>query len=194
MKEEIKQKEVCCMQSFIIVLVIAAAIVLWVISTYNTLIRQREFVRNAMGQIAAQIESRWDAIKNMIEGTKQYATYEAGVLEKITAQRSSLGRQASVADVEKDNTLFGQAMTQLLAVGESYPDLKASQVYQDTLKNVDKYEQQVRQSRMIYNDTVTKYNRVIQSVPSNIIAGIFHFQIEKYFESTSEKAEMPSWS
>ncbi len=182
------------MQPFMIILVIAAAIVLWVISTYNTLIRQREFVRNAMGQIAAQIESRWDAIKNMIEGTKQYAAYEAGILEKITAQRTSLGRQSGVADVEKDNTLFGQAMTQLFAVAENYPDLKASQVYQDTLKNVDKYEQQVRQSRMIYNDTVTKYNRVIQSVPSNIIAGLFHFQIEKYFESTTDKAEMPSWS
>jgi LemA protein len=79
-------------------------------------------------------------------------------------------------------------------VAENYPDLKASQVYQDTLKNVDKYEQQVRQSRMIYNDTVTKYNRSVQSVPTNIIAGIFNFEQEKYFESSSDKSEMPSWS
>lgn len=175
-------------------IVLAAVIGGWVIGTYNKLIREREFVRNAMGQIAAQIESRWDAIKNMIEGTKKYTDYEASLLEKITAQRASLGRDASVSDVEKDNKLFGQAMNQLFAVAENYPDLKASQIYQETLKNVDKYEQQVRQSRMIFNDTVTKLNRLIQSVPSNIIAGLFNFQQEKYFESTAEKADMPSWS
>ncbi len=182
------------MEFMIVLLVIAAVIIAWVISTYNNLIRQREFVRNAMGQISAQIESRWDAIKNMIAGTKQYTDYEAKVLEEITAQRSKLGRDASVTDVEKDNKLFGQAMNQLFAVAENYPDLKASQLYQETMKNVDKYEQQVRQSRMIFNDSVTKYNRVIQSVPSNIIAGLFHFTVEKYFESSAEKAEMPSWS
>ena len=59
---------------------------------------------------------------------------------------------------------------------------------------VDKYEQQVRQSRMVYNDTVTKYNRTIQQVPSNIIAGLFHFTQERYFESSPEKAETPSWN
>lgn len=182
------------MDFLIILLVIAAVIIAWVVSTYNNLIRQREFVRNAMGQISAQIESRWDAIKNMIAGTKQYTDYEAKVLEEITAQRSKLGRDATVTDVEKDNKLFGQAMNQLFAVAENYPDLKASQLYQETMKNVDKYEQQVRQSRMIFNDSVTKYNRVIQSVPSNIIAGLFHFTVEKYFESSAEKSEMPSWS
>jgi len=182
------------MEFYLIIAVILVVIIAWVVSTYNNLIKVREFVRNSMGQISAQIESRWDAIKNMIAGTKQYTDYEAKVLEEITGQRSRLGREASVTDVEKDNKLFGQAMNQLFAVAESYPDLKASQLYQDTLKNVDKYEQQVRQSRMIFNDTVTKYNRVVQSVPSNIIAGLFKFQIEKYFESSSEKADMPSWS
>lgn len=179
---------------FIILAAVLVAVVIWAISTYNSLIKAREFVRNSMGQISAQIESRWDAIKNMIEGTKQYTEYEGKILEEITAKRATLGREASVADVENDNKLFGQAMNQLFAVAENYPDLKASQVYQETLRNVDKYEQQVRQSRMIFNDTVTKYNRIIQSVPSNIIAGIFNFEVEKYFESSTEKAEMPSWS
>lgn len=182
------------MIALIILPVIAVIIIGWVVSTYNNLIKSREFVRNAMGQISAQIESRWDALKNMIEGTKQYAEYEGKVLEEITEKRASLGRDASVNDVESDNSLFGQAMGKLFAVAENYPDLKASQLYQDTIKNVDKYEQQVRQSRMIYNDTVTKYNRIIQSVPSNIIAGIFNFGVERYFESSQEKSDMPSWS
>ena len=182
------------MEYLIVLLVVAVVIIAWVMSTYNQFIKQREFVRNAMGQISAQIESRWDAIKNMIDGTKKYTDYEAKVLEGITAQRSRLGREASVSDVETDNKLFGQAMNQLFAVAENYPDLKASQLYQETMKNVDKYEQQVRQSRMIFNDTVTKYNRTVQSVPSNIIAGIFNFQIEKYFQNSAEKSDMPSWS
>jgi len=179
----------------VILLILLIVIVLfWTITTYNELIRLRELVRNAMGQISTQIESRWDALQNMIEGTKQYAEYEVKTLESLTEQRASLGENAAVADVNKDDQLFNQAMGQLFAIAESYPDLKASQVYQETLKSVDRYEQQVRQSRMIYNDTVTKYNRIIQSVPSNIIASIFKFTQESYFESSDTKKEMPSWS
>ncbi|MCZ0704427.1 LemA protein [Natronobacillus azotifigens] len=175
-------------------IVIIVLLIGWVISTYNNLIRARELVRNAMGQISTQVESRWDALKNMIEGTKQYAEYEAKTLADITEQRSTLGQGAAVSDVNEDDRLFNQAMGKLFAVAESYPELKASQVYQDTLKNVDKYEQQVRQSRMIFNDTVTKYNRIIQTVPSNIIANLFHFTTETYFENSSNKTDMPSWS
>lgn len=177
-----------------VILGLAVLLVLWGIGAYNRLVREREFVRNSMAQIAAQVESRWDAIKNMIEGTKQYSDYESKTLESITESRASLGRDASVADIEKDDALFAKAMNQLYAVAENYPDLKAAGVYQDTLAQVDKYEQQVRQSRMVYNDTVTKYNRTIQTVPTNIIAGIFQFVQEAYFESSAEKADMPSWN
>ena len=179
---------------FILLIVIIIVIILWFVSTYNRLISTRELVRNAMGQISAQMESRWDAVRNMIEGTKQYAEYEAKTLESLTEQRASLGKNAAVAEVNKDDRLFNQAIGQLFAVAENYPDLKASQVYQDTLKSVDRYEDQLRQSRMIYNDTVTRYNRIIQSVPSNIIASLFNFTQENYFEHTETKTDMPNWS
>lgn len=177
-----------------VVLIIAVLLVVWGISVYNRLVREREFVRNAMGQIAAQIESRWDALKSLIEATRQYAGHEADTFKSITEARSRVTDQSSVADVEQDNTLFGRAMANINAVAEAYPDLKASAVYQQSMGAVDKYEQQVRQSRMVYNDTVTKYNRTIQQVPSNIIAGLFHFTQERYFESSPEKAETPSWN
>ena len=80
------------MEVLIVIGFVSAAIITWVITTYNNLIKLREFVRNAMGQIAAQIESRWDAIQNMIEGTKQYTNYEAKLLADITKQRARLGR------------------------------------------------------------------------------------------------------
>lgn len=176
-----------------ILALLALGLVLWGIGAYNRLIKEREFVRNGMAQIAAQIESRWDALTNMIQATKQYTEYEGKTLESITASRTSLGRDATVADVEKDDALFSQALNQLYAVAENYPDLKAGNLYQDTMAQVDKYENQVRQSRMIYNDTVTKYNRTIQSVPTNIVAGLFQFTQEAYFDHATEKADMPSW-
>lgn len=182
------------MEVLLIIAVVAVALIGFLITMYNRLVREREFVRNSMAQIAAQIESRWDAIKNMIDGTKQYTDYEAKVLNEITEKRAPLTRTSSVQEVEKDNALFGQALNQLYAVAENYPDLKASNLYQETLTQVDKYEQQVRQSRMIYNDTVTKYNRTIQSVPTNIVAGMFNFTQEAYFESSAEKAAMPGWN
>lgn len=177
----------------ILIFLLIIIILLWGISIYNKLIHQREFVRNSMGQVSAQIESRWDALQNMISGTKQYAEYEANTLASITEQRASLGQSASVTEVAQDDQLFSQALGRLVAIAESYPDLKASQVYQETLQNVDRYENQVRQSRMIYNDTVTKYNRSIQSIPSNIIASLFNFTQKGYFENADSKANMPSW-
>lgn len=178
----------------ILFVLLVIILISWAISTYNRLIHAREFVRNSMGQISAQIESRWDALQNMIEGTKQYAEYEAKTLESITEQRASLGQNTNVTEVNQDEQLFNQALGRLFAIAESYPDLKASQVYQETLQNVDRYENQVRQSRMIYNDTVTKYNRIIQSVPTNVIATMFNFRQENYFENTDTKIDMPSWS
>lgn len=176
-----------------VVLVLGFILIMWGISTYNNLVSTRELVENAMGQISTQIESRWDALKSMIDGTKRYETHEAKVLEGIAEKRSQIGKGADVSEVNQDNQLFNQALGRLIAVAENYPDLKASTVYQGTLAQIDKYENQVRQSRMIYNDTATKYNRLIQMVPSNIIAGMFNFSKRDYFESTESKQDMPSW-
>ena len=93
-----------------VVLIIAILLVVWGISVYNRLVREREFVRNAMGQIAAQIESRWDALKSLIEATRQYAGHEADTFKSITEARSRVTDQSSVADVEQDNTLFGLSL------------------------------------------------------------------------------------
>lgn len=176
------------------VVLLGVLLVIWGISVYNRLIKERELVRNAMGQIAAQIESRWDALKSLIEATRQYAGHEADTFKSVTEARSRVTSQSTVADIEQDNQLFGRAMANINAVAEAYPDLKASSVYQQSMGAVDKYENQVRQSRMVYNDTVTKYNRTIQQVPSNIIAGLFNFSQERYFENSPEKAETPSWN
>ncbi len=174
-------------------IVIIVMIVLWVISVYNKLISQREFVRNSMGNIAAQIESRWDAVKSLIEAAKKYSSHEAETLTGITAMRAKVDRTSDPGAVEKDDNLFERAMSQINVVAENYPDLKADRVYIQAMEGVDKYENNVRQARMVYNDTVTKLNRQVQQFPSSIIAGIFGFSQEEYFQSSSDKRDMPQW-
>ena len=175
------------------IIVIIVLIAIWVISVYNKLISQREFVRNSMGNISAQIESRWDAVKSLIDAAKKYSSHEAETLEGITAMRGKVDRTSDPKTVEKDDNLFEQAMNQINVVAENYPDLKADRVYIQAMEGIDKYENNVRQARMVYNDTVTKLNRQIQQFPSSIVAGIFGFNQEAYFQSSSDKSDMPQW-
>ena len=178
---------------YIILGIIVVLIILWAIGTYNSFVTLLERVENAKSQIAIQIESRWDAIKSLIDATKKYSAHEAETLESVTAQRTSISRNSSIEEMEEAEAQIGQVVGRLIAVSEAYPDLKASTVYQTAMKNIDKYEDNVRQSRMIYNDTVTRYNRKIRVFPASILANMFHFVSRSYFEGTESKQEMPSW-
>lgn len=175
----------------LIILIVLLAF--WVISIYNSLVTLRERVDNAKAQITTQIESRWDAIKSLISATKQYSAHEAEVLEKVTQSRAAIGRGSSIKDMEKDQGQLESVIGRLIAVSEAYPDLKASSVYKDTMASINKFEDNVRNSRMIYNDVVTRYNRMLQIFPSSIIAGMFNFSSREYFEGTEAKQDMPSW-
>ncbi|RVU54483.1 LemA family protein [Anaerosphaera multitolerans] len=175
------------------IIVILIVIALVVVSMYNGFVKQREMVRNAKGQIATQIESRWDAISSLIEATKLYQEHEYELLKEITDSRTHVSRDSEVNDFEKEENLFGQALGRINVVAENYPDLKASEVYRDTMTQIGKYEDNVRHSRMIYNDTVTKYNTSVQSFPNSLIASVFNFTQEEYFKTTENKENMPSW-
>lgn len=172
---------------------IIVIIILWAISVYNSLVTLLERVNNAKAQIATQIESRWDALKSLIDATKKYSEHEATLLGNVTEQRTSIGRGSSVSEIEKDEEQFNNVLGRLIAVSEAYPDLKASQVYQTTMNSIDKYENNVRNSRMIYNDTVTRYNRRTRVFPSNILAGMFNFTEREYFDASEDKQDMPGW-
>lgn len=176
------------------IIVIIVIAIFWIISIYNSLVTLRERVDNAKAQIATQIESRWDAIKSLIEATKQYSAHEAEVLEKVTESRASIGRGSSIKDMEQDQSQLESIVSRLIAVSEAYPDLKASTVYQDTMASINKFEDNVRNSRMIYNDVVTRYNRKLKVFPSSIVAGMFNFSSREYFEGTETKQDMPSWN
>jgi len=178
---------------FIVGIVLVVGIGFWAMSTYNRLITVRERVDNAKAQIATQIESRWDAVKSLIEATKQYSKHEAEVLESVTENRASIGKNSSIEQMEGADREFNNVLGRLIAVSESYPDLKASNVYQSTMASINKFEDNVRNARMIYNDVVTRFNRAIKVFPSNILAGIFNFEERDYFEGTETKQDMPGW-
>lgn len=177
----------------IFIVLILVILVAWVITMYNRFVTLAERVANGQAQIAAQIESRWDAVKNLISATKQYSKHESEVLENITDKRNSLGENSSMGDIEENDSQLNNVVGRLIAISESYPDLKASEVYKTTMESVDKYENNVRHSRMIYNDTVTKFNRQLKQFPTNIVAKIFKFTEKEYFERTESKQDMPSW-
>lgn len=176
-----------------IILVIIIALVGFFIKTYNKLVNAKELILNSRGQIATQIESRWDALSNLISATQKYESHESETLNKIVNARSSMTSNPNISELEKSEQEFQGSLSRLIAVAEAYPELKASDVYKKTMDSVDKYEKNVRLSRMSYNDTVTKYNRLVITVPTNIIAGFTNHHKEDYFESDKGKKEMPQW-
>lgn len=175
---------------FVFIIIVIA---FWIINTYNKFISLEERVANGKAQIAAQIESRWDAITNLIQATKQYAKYEGETLEKIIEKRVRLSENSNIAELEGENDQFNQTLGRLIAISESYPDLKASEVYTQTMESVESFENQVRHARMMYNDVVTRFNRLVRMFPSNIVATIFSFTVKPYFQQSADKQEMPSW-
>lgn len=175
------------------VVALGIMLIMFFIGSYNKLVSSKEMVENSRGQIATQIESRWDALTSLIQATQQYTSHEKDTLDSIVSQRSSVGKGSSTQDLENAEDEFQGSLSRLLAVTEAYPDLKASEVYQKSMDSVDKYEKNVRLSRMTFNDTITRYNKLIVMIPTNIIAGLTGHTKETYFESTKSKESMPGW-
>lgn len=177
----------------IIGIILFVILILWIIVTYNNFITLGERVTNGKAQIATQIESRWDAVESLIHATKNYSQHEAKTLEDVTAQRISVSENSSIDEMEKGEAQLNSVLGRLMAISENYPDLKASEVYKSTMKSINKFEEHVRNARMIYNDVVTKFNRQIKVFPSNIIAKLFNFTEREYFQGSDSKQEMPTW-
>jgi len=179
----------------VLAIIVLAAIFLaiYVMKTYNTFITLGERVRNAKAQIAAQIESRYDAVKSLIEAAKRYEKYESETLENIVNQRLGISPNASVEEMEQADEQLNQVVGRLIAISESYPDLKASDTYVKTMDSIDTYENNVRHARMMYNDVVTNFNRMVRMFPSNIIASGFKFTQKEYFKGMDRKQDVPGW-
>lgn len=105
----------------------------------------------------------------------------------------SVGKNSSINEIEQNESQLNNVLGRLIAISERYPDLKASEVYQNTMDSINKYEDNVRGARMIYNDVVTKFNRQLKMFPSNLVGKMFNFTEKEYFQGTESKQEVPSW-
>jgi LemA protein len=172
------------MTVLIILLVVVAVIVIFFVSNYNSLVRFRNQVKNAWSQIDVQLKRRHDLIPNLIETVKGYMTHEKETLENITRARSEAMKASSgsVGDVAKAESSLSGAMGQFYVVVENYPDLKANENFLSLQEELTSTENKISFARQSYNDQVLFYNNKIEMFPSNIIAGMFKFVKDEFFE------------
>ena len=176
----------------IIIIAVVALLVFWVIGVQNKLVKLDERCKNALKQINVQQVSRYDALKALIKLTREYASYEGETLQKvIEARRITSSPSPSVSDINANEQALNSAMSRLIAVAEQYPDLKANQNYQQLMTDIKSYEENVRLSRMTFNDTVTKYNNEVRMFPASLVAGMLGFPQRDYLAEDSSKNEYP---
>ena len=180
------------MVAIIIVVAVVVLIALWLVSAQRKLVSADEFCKNSLSQIGVQQNSRWDALTALAELTKGYSEHEYKTLMDVISQRTAIGRNSSAADVSAQEAHISEAIRHINVVAEQYPDLKANQTYVKTMDEVGRYENQVRLSRMTYNDSVTKFNRMVRMFPDSIAASIFGFAAKDYLAEPQGKTEMPS--
>lgn len=178
--------------SIIICIAILLLLVLWVVSVQNSLVRSDELCNNAIKQINVQQVSRFDALQALVKLTREYASFEADTIQKIIAERKiAAGGVPSVEDINANEAVLGNALGRLIAVAEQYPDLKASANYKEAMDAIKGYEENVRLSRMTFNDTVTKYNNKVRMFPGSLVAGVLGFGKREYLADDNSKKDYP---
>jgi LemA protein len=176
--------------AIVIIAIIVLAVIVFIV-LYNGLVQLRNRIDNAWSQIDVQLQRRHDLIPNLVETVKGYAAHERGTLEAVVeARNQAIAAQGPAQQAQAENVLSG-ALRQLFALSEAYPDLKANQNFLNLQEELTSSEDRVAYARQFYNDSVLKYNNKIQSIPSNVIAGMFSFSQREYFEVESAAREVP---
>ena len=175
--------------TLIIIIIVAVIVIGYFISTQRSLVNLDELCKNALSQIEVQLNSRFDIVISLAKTAAKYAEHESEtIIKAVQARSGNNGAPASTAeDINQQSSLLSQLMGRLNVVFERYPELKASDLYKDAQQGQKEYEEHVRMSRMVYNDTATKMNRMVRQWPSSIVASILHFDIKDYLKVDDEK-------
>ena len=192
--------------TFLIFLAVIAAIVMFLIGIYNSLINLRNRVKNAFAQIDVQLTRRYDLIPNLVEAVKGYMQHERETLEAVINARNSAVSSLDTAKLDPSNAAamqqlgesegaLGAALGRLFALSEAYPDLKANQNMIQFQEELTSTENKVAFSRQAFNDAVLTYNNKAENFPNNIVAGMFKFELASFLEiEAPEKREVPEVS
>lgn len=174
-----------------IILIILAVIVLWAIVAYNGFITLVNRTKEAWADIDVQLKRRYDLIPNLIETVKGYAAHESSVFENVTKARAQAMQAGTPAEHAASEDMLTGALKSLFAVSEAYPDLKANQNFLSLQAELSDTENKIQAARRFYNGNVRDLNTAIESFPGNIIAKMFSFAKQEFFELDSEAAREP---
>lgn len=161
---------------------IGLGILVFIVGTYNKLVKLRNRVENAWAQIDVQLKRRYDLIPNLVESVKGYMKHEKTTLENITKYRAQI-MTGSVEERAKANNMLTQTLKSLFAVAENYPKLRATENFQMLQEELAGTENKISYIRTAYNDSVLAYDNALEMFPSNVIAGLFGFKPSAYFEA-----------
>lgn len=176
----------------IILILLIILIVFWLIGLQRSLVVLDENVNNSLSQISVQLTSRFDALTSLLDLVKGYNEHEYKTLSDVIKMRSDIPANANASDIENAENLITKVTGGIKAVAEAYPDLKSNSNYQTLMNSLNDYENKVRQSRLVYNDTVTKLNRTIRMFPVSMFAPMFGISQREYLKVEESKTAMPS--
>lgn len=157
--------------------------VLYLALTYNSLIGQRNRIDSAWSQIDVQLKRRFDLVPNLVETIKGYAKHEKETFEGVTKARAAVAAAGSMAEKAKAENMLSSTLKSLFAVAEDYPKLQANENFKMLQEELSGIENKIAYARQFYNDTVLSYNTAIQTVPTNLVAGAFHFAAREFFKA-----------
>jgi LemA protein len=169
----------------IVLIAIVVILALFLITTYNRLVTLRQRVKEAWSDIDIQLKRRHDLIPNLVETVKGYAAHESGTFQAVTQARANAvaaGASGSPQQMAQAENVLTGALRSLFAVAEAYPQLQAVQEFKDLSENLTATEDKIAFARRFYNGNVRDYNTALQTFPTNILAGMFGFKAEQYFE------------
>ena len=170
------------MSTITIILIIIAVLVIWLIATYNVLIVRRNRVRESWSDIEVQLKRRYDLIPNLVNAVKGYAEHEKGVFEEVTKARAMAIGAKTPEEHGKAENMLTNALRQLFAVAEAYPQLRASENFRELQMELSDTENKIQAARRFYNSTVMDLNTSVEQFPTNMIAGMFGFKKEEFFD------------
>ena len=173
-----------------VVLLLVIAAVIYIFYMQRQFVNMDEKCKNALSSIKVQLNSRWDALLALAKTATAYAKHESEtIIQTIHQRRQVGGTNPTVKDILNQQAGIADVMNRLMVVSERYPELKASELFVNAQNSVKQYEENVRISRMVYNDTVTIFNRNVRQWPSSFVASILHFGEREYLETDEEKKQ-----
>lgn len=179
---------------WIIALIVILIIGFLVVRAYNSLVARRNRVDTAWGHVDVQLQRRSDLIPNLVETVKGYASHESETFERVTKARGASNSASTPAEQAQADNFLTSALRQLFAVAEDYPELRASENFQNLQAQLSETEDKIAVSRQIYNDTVLSYNNTVQQIPTNIVASLTGFKAREFYDAGPGAEEAPEVS